>query len=85
MKILFDYCRQPRAYADSVGECLVLIEDGDDKEAIIADFEKPREWCAQSYSLLRELNEYTQTNYDGTVVVHRGVLLLFRTKQEFLD
>lgn len=85
MKILFNYCSQPRAYADSVGECLVLVEEGDDKEAIKADFQKPREWFQQSYSLLRELTEYTETKYDRTVVVHKGVLLLFRTKRAFLD
>lgn len=84
MKILFEYCTQSRAYADSHGKCLVLVEDGDDKEAIKADFEKPRNWYEQSYIFSRELNEYTFQKYDGDVV-YKGNLLLFDTTRPYLD
>lgn len=84
MKILFDYCTQPRRYSDSYGECLVLLEEGDDKEEIKREFHKPRAWYEQNYSFDRECTEYTEKKYGGDVV-HKGKLLLFKTQRDYLD
>lgn len=84
MKILFDHCSQPRAYADSVGKCLVLVEDGDDVNAIKAEFHKPKEWYQQSYSFDKEVSEYIEKRYNGDIK-HTGKLLLFSTHRVFLD
>jgi len=82
MKVLFDYCRQPRAYADSFGECLVLVEEGDDVEVIKAEYRKPKEWYQEKYSFSKELTEYVQDTYKGKVT-HTGKLLLFRTSSAY--
>lgn len=45
MKIIENYCRQPRAYADSEGLLIIELEPGDDKEAIIKQYtHKPEGW-----------------------------------------
>jgi len=82
MKKIFDYCRQPRAYADSVGLCLVLVEDGEDVEAIKKEFHKPKEWYEEKYFFSQELTEYVQDTYKGKVT-HTGKLLLFNTRSEY--
>jgi hypothetical protein len=84
MKILFNYCTQSRRYADSYGECLVLLEEGDDKEEIKREFHKERAWYEQSYSFDRECKEYVEKKYSGDVV-HTGNMLLFKTRRAYLD
>jgi hypothetical protein len=39
MKVIKDYCRQQYRYGDSVGECHIELEDGDNEAEIIADYE----------------------------------------------
>ena len=84
MKILFDHCSQPRKYADSSGWCLVELEDGDDVEAVKAEFGKPKEWHQQKYLFEKQLTEYVLQRYDGPVT-YTGKLLLFKTHRVFLD
>lgn len=39
MKIIENYCNQPRPYADSTGWLRIELEDGDDKSKIIEEYE----------------------------------------------
>ena len=84
MEIIFNYCRQTRRYGDSEGLCLVKLAEGDNKEEIIKDFTKERNWYEQKYYFAKELNKYEHNGYNGTVI-YEGDLLLFKTYQIYLD
>lgn len=72
MKIIEDYCNQPRAYADSEGFLKIELEPGDNREEIIKQYHKPKEnWW--DVSCLYDEKESTDT------------LLVFRKHQAFLD
>jgi len=84
MKILFNYCSQPRAYADSVGYCLVSVEEGDDVESIKKEFHQERQWYEQTYLFEKQVSEYAEHTYKGDII-HKGKLLLFKTRSPYLD
>ena len=44
MKIIENSCSQPRRYADSEGWLKIELEPGDDREAIIKEYEKSIPW-----------------------------------------
>ena len=55
MKELFNYCYQPRAYADSSGYCLVELEEGETTKSTF----KERNWGV--------IMKYKETVYDTSV------------------
>ena len=81
MKKLFNYCRQPRAYADSQGEMLIELENDETIQDVIKEYIKSeREWYETYYSDPKEVNEYV---YDGVTYV--GRLVLLKTHAPYLD
>ena len=84
MKKLFDYYHQVRRYGDSEGLCLVELEEGDNKEEIIKEFTKDREWYEQKYHFKEALNRYEYEMFNG-IRVYEGNLLLFQTRRANLD
>jgi len=44
MKIIENTCSQPRRYADSEGWLKIELEQGDDREAIIQQYNKSSNW-----------------------------------------
>ena len=82
MKILTNYVKQTRPYADSYGHCVIEIEDGDNVEEIIEKYVKtPRQWYEQSYSHPICMKEFT----DSCGKKYEGNLLVFATKRIYLD
>ena len=82
MKILTNYVKQSRAYADSYGHCVIEIEDGDSVYEIIEKYvNTPRQWYEQSYSHPVYMKEFT----DSFGKKHEGNLLVFATKRSYLD
>lgn len=72
MKIIENYCKQPRPYADSEGWLKIELEPGDDHEAIIKEYTKDDvEWWQESCVLVPSL--CTET------------VLVFKKHQTFLD
>lgn len=89
MKVIVDNCRRPRAYADSKGECVILLEPEDDVGAIIREYTKEKPWYAKKYSAPYRLTSYTYDAYEpdlGKFVSKTitGDLIKFRTSQAFL-
>jgi|LSQX01.3.fsa_nt_gb hypothetical protein len=82
MKILTNYVKQTRPYADSYGHCVIEIEDGDKVDEIIEKYVKtPRKWYEQSYShpiCMKEFRDFFGKK-------HEGNLLVFTTKRIYLD
>lgn len=85
MKKIIEFCRQPRPYADSVGKCVLLLEDGDNEEEIIKDFTRDRNWYEMKYSNPQKINYYTWIDRFSTRQEVRGNLLVFDTTRVFLD
>lgn len=72
MKIIENYCNQPRPYADSVGYLKIELEEGDDREQIIKDYTKtPEHWYQETCKFQPTLSNEK--------------LLVFYRKQPFLD
>jgi len=93
MEIIFDYCSQPRAYADSVGKCLIKLDENDNEDEVIKTFTQGKEWYETHYSVDKKLTSYTygKNKFDSNgklikIEVHlEGNLILFNTKRVFLD
>lgn len=72
MKIIENYCTQPRPYADSEGYLKIELEPCDDREAIIKEYTKvTNEWWQESCKFQPTLSD--------------DKLLVFVRKQPFLD
>ena len=72
MKIIENECRQPRRFADSEGWLKIELEPGDDREAIIKQYNKPKKhWADEGCTFCPEKSTDT--------------LLLFYRHQIFLD
>lgn len=79
MKVLFRYTRQPRRYADREGFMLVELEEGDNKDEVIKDFNEKRD-IVSSNKFLREVDTYEHNGETYT-----GNLLLFEAIDAFMD
>lgn len=72
MKIIENYCKQPRAYANSEGWLKIQLEPGDDREKIIMEYHKPKKhWADESCIFCTELSTES--------------LLVFKKHRVFLD
>ena len=72
MKIIENECRQPRRFADSDGWLKIELEPGDDRDAIIKQYHKPKQhWADESCEFCP--SKSTET------------LLVFKRHQVFLD
>ena len=80
MKELFNYCYQPRAYADSSGYCLVELEEGETIKDVLKEYIVPKEWYEQQYLSAEEITEYIDKEK-----TYSGRLVLMSTYQVFLD
>jgi len=78
-KIIFRYTRQLRAYADSVGSMLVLLEQDDDKDKVIEEIQADNSYWRSNY-YEKELKEYKDETYDI-----KGRLLLFGCRDGYTD
>lgn len=85
MKVLFDYCSQDRAYGDSYGQALIMLEDGDNAEEIIKKYTKPRNFLDQTYSRPQRITHFEKPNGFGKMISYEGDLILFQTHQPYLD
>lgn len=85
MKTINVYCHQPRPYADSVGKCVLLLEDGDNEEEIIKNYTSKTLWYEMQYSNPKKINYYTWLDPFNTRHEVYGNLLMFDTEQVFLD
>jgi len=86
MKELFNYCVQHRKYADSYGECLVELEDGETLKNVIDKYiEEPHDWYERVYSNAKELEKYDEKLWNGKIVHHTGRLVLMKTEQAYSD
>lgn len=72
MKIIENYCRQPFPYSDAEGWLKIELEDGDNREEIIKEYEHKAEHWADGSCLFCE----NQSN---------DKLLVFRRHRPFLD
>jgi len=84
MKVLFNYCRQPRAYADSYGVCLVELEGEETIQDVRDKFIVPKEWWEGKYGTPKEVSTYTYHKNDGTEVIYVGRLVVMDTHQVYL-
>lgn len=80
MKELFNYCYQLRAYADSVGYCLVELEEGETIKDVLKEYIVSKEWYEQQYLNAKEITEYKDKGK-----IYSGRLVLMDTYQVFLD
>ena len=78
MKELFNYCSQPRAYADSVGHCLVEMEENETIQDVKKEYASGSGWWERKYSSIREVSEYTHNNKE-----YKGRLALMNTKSAY--
>lgn len=85
MKTILTYCHQPRPYADSVGKCVIQLEDGDNEEEIIKDFTRDRAWYEMTYSNPKKINYYTWLDPFSIRHEVRGNLIMFDTERVYLD
>ena len=58
INLLFNYCYQPRAYADSSGYCLVELEEGETIKDVLKKYIVPKDWFEQQYLNAKEITEY---------------------------
>jgi hypothetical protein len=80
MKVLLDYCTQPRAYADSRGHCVIELEDGDNVSEIKARYTAKKEWYEKRYSA-----PYLTDKFVYRDKTYTGKLLVFNTHRVYLD
>ena len=78
MKELFNYCSQPRAYADSIGYCLVELEENETIEDVKREYISGDGWWERKYTNIHEVSEYTHHNKE-----YRGRLVLMNTKSTY--
>lgn len=65
MKVITDYVKQPRKYANSVGECVVELEDGETIQDVIDRYiTTKREWWERQYSDAVEITTYKKKLWD---------------------
>ena len=80
MKELFNYCYQPRAYADSSGYCLVELEEGETIKDVLKEYIVPKDWFEQQYLNAKEITEYKHKEK-----TYSGRLVLMNTSRVYLD
>ena len=79
MKNLYEYCRQPRAYADSIGECVIELEGSETIEDVKAKYvDVNREWWQRSYS-----SPVAKTSYKAKDTEFTGNLVVMTTHQAY--
>ena len=71
MKEHFNYCRQLKAYADSVGYCLVELEGNETVEDVKKEYTSGEGWWAKKYSHHRAVESYTYRDkaYEGRLIL----------------
>lgn len=85
MKVLLDYCYQVKPYGDSYGHCLVELEQDETIQDVINKYVNvKRDWYEKDYSCAKEVNEYVDETYHGSVT-YTGRLVLLDTHREYLD
>ena len=71
MKELFNYCRQPRAYADSVGKCLVELEENETIKDAREKYASQDGWWGTKYTNHHKVEKcnYRDKEYKGNLVL----------------
>lgn len=91
MKVITDYARQPRPYADHIGECVIELEEGETIQDVIKKYVAPkRDWFERTYSRPIEISSYKTKQWDaekGTMVdvEYKGRLVKMIVRQPYLD
>lgn len=78
MKELFNYCSQPRAYADSVGKCLVELEENETIKDVKEKYASQDGWWGIKYTSHRNVSEYKYRDKQ-----YVGRLVLIDTKSAY--
>jgi len=84
MKQILCDIKQKRPYADFKGVCLVRLEGKETIEDVKKKYVEPeRDWYETTYSDPREIGEYTEKMWDGTIKNHVGRLVLMNVSREY--
>lgn len=83
MKIIESYCRQKKAYQDSFGKYVVLLENDEDPKQIIRELTKDNDYW-RTYTLKEIVNEYDITTKEG-IITYKGVILVFNLQMGYTD
>jgi len=91
MQVITDYCSQKRAYGDSSGECVILLENDETIEDVINKYIKPvRNWWEKKYSNARSIPSYITRKYNRDLkgmadITFTDNLIIMNTSQVYLD
>ena len=78
MKELVNYANQPRAYADSIGYCLVELEGNETIQDVKKEYTSGGGWWERKYTNIHEVSEYTYNKKE-----YKGRLVLMNTRSAY--